>query len=299
MLFNFKVIGNNVKIIYNGNVKINVAITIHLRNLKSEVHTIKHRFEGKNTWFIPDFDYSGCNILSIYDLDNKQEILEWVIPITLSVKIKKQNIICVGLNKTGTSTLMYSLIEKGYKFFEVIPAIQSICPDIYHGDYNSLYSILENERFDAYKDLPFSLPDVYKKVHERRPNDIYILTVRENEDKWVKSFMRYFSLHLSNSKDSTHNTSTIHHYTICNTFEKTLINWMAPLLSKMKIYNTENLEEKLIKIYRDYNASVIDYFKDNKNFMVIDVSKNGEHKKLMNWLNIETKKNNFDHIIPK
>lgn len=291
-IFSFSIIENKyVKITYNGNSELNVLIS--LKMIGGEIlHTSKFNFRCKNHWFTPQFDYKGSVYLSFHDMDNNKHIIDWLIPNTITQGIDKQKIICIGLNKTGTTSFEKDLKSFGYVFPPTTHGTLRISADIYHNSYYSLFSALDNPAFTAYQDLPYSLPNVYKKIYEHRPNDIYVLTVRKNTDVWVNSTMKYYSWLFNPKKIEGGNE--IFRY-ISGPELTRFSNFHIPLFQFWGINDFNNLEETLKNVYEKHNNDVIDFFnkKNNKNFMVVDVSKEGELKNLTNWLGIENEKINF------
>ena len=181
---------NNLKITYNGSEKIIIGITLVLRG-GEQLHSLVTTFYCKGHWFVPNLDYRGCTHISIYNIELREHIYNWLLPSELTQGIDRQKIIGIGLNKTGTTSFEKDLKDLGYYFPPTTHGAIKIISDIYHGDYSSLYSYLDNPRFTAFQDVPYSLPDVYKKIYEKRPNDIYVLTIRDNVDVWIKSVINY------------------------------------------------------------------------------------------------------------
>jgi hypothetical protein len=283
-----------LKFTYNGNKEITVLFTLFLRGNR-EFHSTKFTFYTKDHWVVLPFSYIGCTHISLHDVTNDKHICKLLLPVEITKGIDKQNIICIGLNKTGTSSFTKDFIDLGYSFLPETHGILNILADVYHGDYHSLYSVLDNPLFNAYEDLPFSLPNIYKKIYEYRPNDIFILTVRENPEKWVKSVINYYPRFFKN-EDSDFNNFFYTYYT---SLEKiNYLNFDIPLLNSWGIKKTKDVEEHLKNVYEKHNKEVIEFFesKNSPNLIVIDVSKKGELKRLTNWLGVNNEKQNFTWI---
>lgn len=290
-LFSFEVIADKVKITYIGDKPLYLAITLVLRG-GNKLDTWRHLFQNKNHWFIPNIDYKGCTHISLYDIDNKKPLFDWLLPYEITQGIDKQKIIGIGLNKTGTTSFEKDLKELGYIFPPTSHGAIKVLSDIYHNEYHSLYSYLNNPRFTAFQDLPYSLPNVYKKIYQNRPNDLYVLTVRENADKWVNSVLNYYKW-LINGKNINGNNEVFEYF---SGFESIFYsNFNVPTFKLWGLKSLDNLEKNLKEVYERHNNDVIDFFnKTNpQNFIVIDVSKDGELKKLTNWLGIENEQQNF------
>jgi hypothetical protein len=49
----------------------------------------------------------------------------------------------------------------------------------------------------------------------------------------------------------------------------------------------------ILKIYDKHIEDCVSFFKDKKNFYIVEIEKNGELKKFATWLGIETTEQNF------
>ena len=109
---------------------------------------------------------------------------------TEAVRENKQKVFVIGLNKTGTTTLKVVLDEFGYKVatqkvFELLS--KDIFEDKGHGRIISYCKY-----YDAFQDLPFSIPGTYKYLDEAFPGSKFILTVRDSDDQWFRSMKNYY-----------------------------------------------------------------------------------------------------------
>ena len=295
-LFKFDIVGDKYRITYLGNEPMYVLFSVKLRCINISVQSIRYEFKGKGYWFIPNLDYTGCVSLEVKEFNTNKTLFEKIIDKSVNTKVKRQNIVCVGLNKTGTSSFVSSLQKLGYDKFSEAIAIQTISQDVHHGDLNSMFSSLENERYNLYNDVPYSFPKMYEKMYHRRPDDVYVLTVRSDVSKWVKSVINFYPL-LKHSNSEMWRDKSFMHTEFSNGESRYLTNHENPLYYSWGIDDTRNLEEKLIKVYTDHNEEVIKFFSNNKsNFIVVDVSKENELLRLCNWLGIKTENNNFDWV---
>ena len=102
-------------------------------------------------------------------------------------------IICAGLGKTGTTSLARALRHLGFTFYDW-PEHQAIHGDewlnIYRGrtpDFVSMY-----EGVDAVTDLPAAC--WFQEILEAFPDAKVVLTMRDNEDVWLKSWVKQTDL---------------------------------------------------------------------------------------------------------
>lgn len=290
-IFEFSVIENKyVKITYKRNKPINVMISQKL--IGGEIlHASKFTFLTKNHWFTPQINYKGCTHISFHNLDTNEHIIDWLLPNEITQGVNKQKIICVGLNKTGTTSFEKDLKSFGFRFPPTTHGTLRVTADIYHNSYHSLFQMLDSPKFDAYQDLPFSLPKVYQKMYKYRPNDIYVLTIRKNPQSWVKSVLNHYSW-LLNSKNPKGGNEIFNYFSGPELIRYS--NFNVPLFYFWGLNSFDDLEKTLLNTYEQHNNEVVDFFERNKsNFKVIDVSKENELKTLTDWLGIDNTRNNF------
>lgn len=207
----------------------------------------------------------------------------------LSKTAKSQNIICIGLNKTGTSSFTKALQNIGYKNFSESEQFQFIGPDVYHGDYGKLFSALDNPQYNLYNDIPFSLPKVYEKLYEHRPNDIFILTLRDNSEKWVKSVVNFYKGILTEKKSFIETNYK-------NLDKRILIDYLTPMYDSWGLDNSSELKVQLKETYEKHYQECLKFFNNKPNFFVVEIEKKGELKKLLNWLNINSGELDFPWV---
>jgi hypothetical protein len=291
-LFSFEITSDQkVKVIYLGNKPVDVVIST--RMIGGEIYdSVNYIFYEFSHWYIPPFTYKGCTHITIFDLKNKKEILSWILPSDLSKSPNKQNIICLGLNKTGTTSFETDLRNIGYTFLPTSFGSIKLQTDVYHGDFYSTYSALNNPLFNAYQDSPFSLPNVYRKIYENRPNDIYILTERSDVELWVESVKKNFGWFI-NDGNAYSNDRVFDYYNGPEHYK--ISNFCALTFHMWGIYSFSDLDNKLRDVYNRHNDDVMDFFdkKNSRNFMKIDVSKPGELLRLTKWLGVKNDKKNF------
>ena len=105
-------------------------------------------------------------------------------------------VICAGLSKTGTSSMAKALQILGFSVFDCNEHLV-----IHHDEWASVYrrwkvpdflSMYQN--VDAITDLPAAL--WYEEIHKTFPAAKVILSVRDSEEVWVKSWVQHNDLYL-------------------------------------------------------------------------------------------------------
>lgn len=303
-LITYEILEDNIKITNISDRNIKIGLILRLQGNNAPISNYFHEFKYKGEWMIPFFDYTGCGILSVHEnlykheetgLPVMRELLRIIIPKHFTNKSDKQNVICIGLNKTGTSSFTKDMLDLGYSLCPENISHQYAFPDAYHENFNSTMSLLDNPRFNLYEDLPFSLPNAYKKIYEKRPNDLYVLTLRNSVDDFVESVKNYYHKYFINENINNFNHRQYYHHNYFYVDNINLCGLHYAFFESWGIQNTDNLENKLKSVYNKHKEDVINFFdsKNNKNFIVIDVSQKSELKKLTNWLNIKNDKSDF------
>lgn len=163
----------------------------------------------------------------------------------------RQRVICIGMHKTGTSSLGLALLELGYKVLGARTDLADLLLE------NQIDQVLETtEPFDALQDVPWAL--LFKELDQKYPNSKFILTKR-NETSWLNSVSAHFA-----------------------DIEIPLHRW---------IYGhgvAKGQEAVYLEKYRAHYKEVESYFKDRpEDIISIDFAKGDGWPKLCNFLNKE------------
>jgi len=138
---------------------------------------------------------------------------------------------------------------------------------------------------EAFQDIPFTVPGFYKILDREFPNSKFILTVRNDEEQWYNSILKFHSKLFSNGNVPT---------------EKDILKdkmiYTGWRLKVLKYLYGESLYSKEFykNLYTKHNKNVKDYFKDrNEDFLEINVSKNTDYIKLISFLGVSSSKEGF------
>ena len=173
-------------------------------------------------------------------------------------------IFCIGLNKTGTSSLVdawkelgYDKIYSGYDKTTLIKLMpnkfkfknDNVIKSGFNYDYNILTSMISY--YTCLKDRPFNTNHLYRWIDKNYSNSKFILTIRD-EEEWWDSINKWLT-----TITELHNTENKRNKKI--------------ELYKTHFNTTEFTKDSFIKYYRDYNDKVREYFKSNLNFLQINI----------------------------
>lgn len=179
---------------------------------------------------------------------------------------KTDKVFCIGRNKTGT-TSMAKLFESAG--LDVAPQedFEILIKDWNNKDFDKIIDAVKYKGI-AFQDIPFSLPDTYKILDENFPSSKFILTVRDCSETWYSSLINFHSKMFGNgsvpSKEDLKNAEYIYRGWLWD------VNRMVYNTPENDIYN-KNI---LMNHYIEYNNSVIEYFKDKPNKLLVINLKN-------------------------
>src|SRR5690606_32403789 len=97
---------------------------------------------------------------------------------------------CIGLNKTGTTTLETGLKAFNYKMGDQKTG-ELLFKDWYKRDFKKIIALAKTA--DAFQDAPFSFPFTFIALDQHFPNAKFILTVRDSPEQWYKSLTTFHS----------------------------------------------------------------------------------------------------------
>jgi 3'(2'), 5'-bisphosphate nucleotidase len=149
-------------------------------------------------------------------------------------------IFCIGLSKTGTTSLARALEILGYKTRDYIGVTRYIAGDL------SSINLQEIDANEAFTDTP--IPSFYKQLDEKYPNSKFILTTR-NMDDWLRSCKKQFTKRMVGKQNEA--TCQLH----------------------TDLYDCfEFDQEKYANGYSRHVNGVLDYFKDRpEDLLVSDI----------------------------
>jgi hypothetical protein len=90
----------------------------------------------------------------------------------------------IGFHKTGTTTLGQCLSYLGYNCLGYRP---DLLEQIHQGDFVATFAAVE--QFNGFQDWPWPL--IYKQLDERYPESKFVLTIRQDEEIWLRSLLKH------------------------------------------------------------------------------------------------------------
>jgi len=174
-----------------------------------------------------------------------------------------EKIFCIGLSKTGTSSLNVALEMLGFKakhFSFMSYRYGKLVLDPKHV-----------EEYDAFTDTPAA--NCFKYLDKTYPNSKFIYTVRDLES-WLKSCEKHYRL---------------------NPFDLSLayrhFKWVH---LQMSLYGCFNFDyAKFKRAYKNHDRRIREYFKDDNRLLILNVCSGEGWEKLCPFLNKEIPKMPF------
>jgi hypothetical protein len=100
----------------------------------------------------------------------------------------KPKIFCIGMNKTGTTTLQETMAEFGYRIGRQREA-EKLFPHWEAGDFRPIIQYCRSAQF--FQDSPFSYPGTYRELDKAFPGSRFILTIRDSPEQWYSSITKF------------------------------------------------------------------------------------------------------------
>ncbi|WP_223033941.1 sulfotransferase [Hanstruepera marina] len=201
-----------------------------------------------------------------------------------------EKIFCIGLNKTGTTSLG--------SFFEMnnYPVANQragglLLKAYLKRDFNEIIRFCSSKDRVVFQDVPFSLPYTYQHLFTKFPDSKFILTIRNSPEEWYESILNFHSNFYNNgkipTKESLKNSNYIYK------------GWSWELMNGIFFNNNDMLydKESLIKFYNNHIETVLDYFKNNKaKLLVINIANKSDFYRLCEFFKIKTQDIGFPKI---
>ena len=203
------------------------------------------------------------------------------------LKKEKAKIFCIGLNKTGTTSLEKALESFGYQMGDQTKA-EFLLKDWHQRNFNAIIKFCK--KAEAFQDIPFSLPYTYMFLDQYFKDAKFILTVRDSSDQWYNSITKYHAKLWSKDKITTPTEEEL------KSANYRYRGWAYEAIKYMFNTTNKNLydKESLIKYYDNHNYQVQRYFESfPEKLLVINVSKPEDYQALCNFLDKTPQGNNF------
>ena len=195
-------------------------------------------------------------------------------------------IFCIGYNKTGTTSLYKAIEDLGFKGCDLREG-ENLLYSVKANKWDNLYKFCSTSQL--FKDIPFSLPNVWKKLYEMYPNAKFILSERDSAEQWFNSIKNFHKKGFGLSDDPTWKEVNSIDYVK----QGFIAEYMKYTFGKPhKPYD----KQSLIESYELHNSEIKKFFKDKENFITVNVSNDDDYQRLCKFLNKSVSKDSkFPH----
>lgn len=202
--------------------------------------------------------------------------------VTSTEKRSYDKVFVIGFNKTGTTTLYFTLKGLGFNMGEQRVAEVMSYFMFKNNDFSELKAYCQTG--EAFQDIPFSAPGVYTKLFALHPNAKFILTIRDSAEQWYNS--------LVNFQKQKHQKQGEELPTEADYLKSTYVfpGYMIPKFKCIFNYPDVPLFDKQVyqQVYEKHTADVTNFFKDKKEqLLILNVSKKGERHRLLAFLEVK------------
>ncbi len=203
-------------------------------------------------------------------------------------------IFCIGYNKTGSTSLYHAIKRLGFRGdLSTMNEGEFLMQNVKEGDLKSVIDWIEKwNDVELFKDVPFSIPHVWKSLYQKYPDAIYILSERDSSEQWYNSIYKFHKLGFGFSDKPSWDDVKERGYGYIREDRSGgfLYDYMSYTYGKDSLpYD----KDKLISSYETHNKEVKEFFKDKDNFISINVSTDNDYLNLCSFLGKEPKGNSF------
>jgi hypothetical protein len=189
----------------------------------------------------------------------------------------KPKVFGIGRNKTGTKSLAKALSELGITVGERYYA-ERLIHDWARRDFRRLFLYCHSAQ--AFQDVPFGCPFTFQALDQHFPGSKFILTVRDDPERWYRSEMIYYTTFFGNGETVTLDDFRRSHYVYPG--------WLYEafrLASNTPEHDPFN-KDLLIASYVKHNENVLEYFRHRtQDLLVLNASQPDAYARLCEFLN--------------
>jgi hypothetical protein len=182
--------------------------------------------------------------------------------------IGKPKFFCIGLNKTGTTSLQKEMLLQGFTVGNQRQA-ELLFDDWVKRDFKRIVRYCHTAEF--FQDAPFSYPYTFIAVDQAFPGSKFILTVRDNAERWYDSLTRFHGKKWGNGNVPP---------TTEDLKNATYIDKGRPYRTRFLVHdvpeNDPYKKDVHIDYYETHNKNVRDYFRHRPDDLLVINLKNTE-----------------------
>lgn len=202
----------------------------------------------------------------------------------MNTNARKTKVFCIGYNKTGTTSVENVLQSLGYKMHHANQGLRLLDHWVKR-DFNKIAEFCKTA--DAFQDIPFSLDYTYIAMDQAFPRSKFILTVRNNEDEWYNSWIKFIKKIFGKNRMPTVEE--------IRRFEPLYWEFATKVygVTEETIYD----HATLTKNYLEHNRKVLEYFRyRQEDLLVVNIADENAMKKIYDFLGYPYKGEKMPHL---
>lgn len=192
-------------------------------------------------------------------------------------RTQQRKVFCIGPNKTGTTSLQFTLRKHGYKVGDQTVA-ELLIHEYARREFTHILEYCNSAQ--AFQDVPFSLPFTYQVLDQAFPESKFILSVRRSADDWYQSQLRFHMRRLGVSRSPTKSDMQNDPYRYRGwLWDVFRIAYNVP---DEDPFNEANLKHHYIRHVDD----VVEYFRYKDNLLVINLAEPDSYDEFCSFLGL-------------
>jgi hypothetical protein len=188
----------------------------------------------------------------------------------------KGKVFCIGMNKTGTTSLEKFMELHGYGCGDQVSG-ELLLTDFASGNFQAIIDFCQTA--DFFQDLPFSAPNCYKVLRVNYPDAKYILTVRDSAETWYNSLVRFHEKVFGHPLTKELLMSVKYRYEG--------FAWRTNRAMYQSPEEDPYNRESLIGTYNTHHSDILNAFENHGNLLVLNVAEPNAVSKLSDFLGME------------
>lgn len=199
---------------------------------------------------------------------------------------KSPKVFCIGLNKTGTTSLEAALKNHGFRIGNQ-NAGEDLVVDWAQRDFDQIIKLCYTA--DAFQDAPFSFPFTYQALDMHFHNAKFILTIRDDFEQWYDSITRFHSKIWADGirVPTVEDLKKAPYRYEGRAYEVNRLLFNSPENDPYEI-------ECFRRYYESHNNAVLEYFRHRPDrLLVINLSDSSAYQNFCSFLRLEPKGSDF------
>lgn len=192
-------------------------------------------------------------------------------------------VFCIGLNKTGTTSLEKALRDLGYRVGSQAKG-EMLLAAYLRGEFTPIIEFCKTA--DAFQDIPFSLPFTYVPLDSAFSNAKFILSVRDTPEEWYHSLVRFMTQFFDGVRPTAAMLKECDYR--YRGFMWDSMYGVLPLPAEDPFHKSTTID-----FYNAHNDNARCYFRERSNFLELNLSDPSSYARMCAFLGREPRADAF------